>query len=233
MISNMDIAGTGSIPSGEYDRVNIAGRGNIVGDIKANRVEVSGIAKSTGNIEVEYLTLSGMLKSFNDIDISEKLEVNGTSKIEGKINSNNIQINGTLKASKNITFDKLVSYGILTISGECEGRRFIGNGCTNIDGLLSADTIELELWRKSKIKEIGGEEIRVRRRVGTFNLFKGKLISDIIEGDVIFLENTIANIVRGHNIEIGDGCKIEKIEYTGELKVIGNCTIKEKVFINK
>lgn len=80
MISNMDIAGTGSIPSGEYDKVSIAGRGHIVGDIKANRVEVSGMAKSKGKIKAEYLTISGMFKCFNDIDISEKLQINGTSK---------------------------------------------------------------------------------------------------------------------------------------------------------
>ncbi len=231
MISNMDIAGTGSIPSGEYDKVSIAGRGHIVGDIKANRVEVSGMAKSTGKIKAEYLTISGMFKSFNDINISEKLQINGTSKCDGMINANNVEVNGTLKVLKNIAFDNLISYGVLTINGECEGRKFVGNGYTNIYGLLSADIIELELWRKSIIKEIGGAEIRVRRRSGAFNLFKGKLISDIIEGDEILLEGTVAKVVRGHNIEIGDGCNIEKVEYTGKLNIIGNSTIKEKVFI--
>lgn len=231
MISNMDIAGTGSVPAGEYDKVTIAGRGRVVGDIKSNRVDVSGMAKSTGKIETEYLNVSGMFKSFNDISVSEKLEINGTAKCEGGINSNNIEINGTLKVVKNITFDTLISNGVLTMCGECEGRKFVGNGCTNIDGLLSADIIELELWRRSTIKEIGGAEIRVRKRGGAFNFFKGKLISDVIEGDRVSLESTIAKVVRGHNIEIGDECKIEKIEYTGELNIRGNCTVKEKIFI--
>jgi len=41
---------------------------------------------------------------------------------------------------------------------------------------------------------------------------------DIIEGDDVYLENTIAKIVRGDNINLGPGCKIELVEYKNNFK---------------
>jgi cytoskeletal protein CcmA (bactofilin family) len=44
------------------------------------------------------------------------------------------------------------------------------------------------------------------------------LTSNIIEGDLIYLENTNAKIVRGKNVTIGAGCKIELVEYKESFK---------------
>ena len=44
------------------------------------------------------------------------------------------------------------------------------------------------------------------------------LTADIIEGDLIYLENTNAKIVRGNNVTIGTGCKIELVEYKESFK---------------
>jgi hypothetical protein len=55
------------------------------------------------------------------------------------------------------------------------------------------------------------------------------LESDVIEGNHIYLEDTIAKIVRGDKVEIGQNCKIDRVEYTGEYIVANNSTVEEAV----
>ena len=48
---------------------------------------------------------------------------------------------------------------------------------------------------------------------------KNELSCNLIEGDNVYLENTIAKTVRGNNVTIGPGCKIELVEYKNNLKM--------------
>ncbi len=52
-----------------------------------------------------------------------------------------------------------------------------------------------------------------------------ELTVDVIEGDDVYLENTMAKIVRGNNVTIGSGCKIELVEYKGSFKQDGGAEI--------
>jgi cytoskeletal protein CcmA (bactofilin family) len=54
------------------------------------------------------------------------------------------------------------------------------------------------------------------------------LTAKVIEGDIVYLENTKADIVRGKTVKIGAGCQIGTIEYTSELTQDKNSTIKTK-----
>jgi hypothetical protein len=56
----------------------------------------------------------------------------------------------------------------------------------------------------------------------------GSLEADTIEGDEIFLENTKARVVRGKKIQIGEGCKIESVEYSESLEVAPGAHVKHQ-----
>ena len=91
----------------------------------------------------------------------------------------------------------------------------------------------LENWNlasygPSSAREMGREKITCKRK-GKYDLWglkslidpggNKKATVDIIEGDDIYLENTIAKVVRGNNITIGSGCaKIDLVEYKDNLK---------------
>jgi len=49
-----------------------------------------------------------------------------------------------------------------------------------------------------------------------------------IEADEIQLENTVADVVRGENIVISNGCRIKLVEYTGVLNITGNAIVEEQ-----
>jgi hypothetical protein len=108
-----------------------------------------------------------------------------------------------------------------------------------LDGLLNCEVLDLQLAHShSFIKEIGGKSIRISNVRKNGSLFTLTLIpfnnnvsfrSDLIEGDDIDLRFSQVKLVRGHNVTIGKGCRIDKVEYTGSLNIIDNGVVKEEV----
>ncbi|EJD68183.1 YhbF [Bacillus sp. 916] len=86
-------------------------------------------------------------------------------------------------------------------------------------------------YDRSRVKEIGGTSITVRRKPGFLKRKAGTLSAELIEGDAIYLEYTEADIVRGKHVEIGPGCKIEKIEYQTSCKSHEKSTVQEHIQI--
>jgi cytoskeletal protein CcmA (bactofilin family) len=102
-----------------------------------------------------------------------------------------------------------------------------------VDGLLSADHLEIYLdWNKSHAGEVGGTDIAVHR--GTRGTLRSLFThapafeAGTIEGNEISLELTKADVVRGHNVTLGDGCEIGLVEYTGTLRKNGDAKVREE-----
>ncbi|MEG1002324.1 hypothetical protein [Clostridium sp.] len=234
MLNNMDIAGNGTVGSGEYDRITISGMGKVVGDIKSKSLDVSGLGKSIGVINSENMNISGKFTTYAFIESTKQIEISGCITCKDGIKGKDIRINGYAKVLSKIQFDNLEINGVIKGLNGAEGRKFVSEGVVNIDGLLSADYININMFKTSKIKEIGGEEIVVRRRThgGVSEIFfKGNLVSDLIEGDKIYLERTKAKVVRGGDITIGIGSVIDRVEYSKNLSINDGAIVKEKILI--
>lgn len=238
MLNNIDISGMGKIAGGEYNNVNISGMVKIWGDIKANNVEVSGKGESLANMEVNSIDISGMFKVLGDVKSMELLNSSGSFKVLKSISANKINISGTLKCLEGVNFDFIELSGWFKCKKDCEGRKICGEGKIDVEGLLSADEIDIKLLGRSNVNEIGGENIKIkagkesRLKIFIFNYKqKNELVCNLIEGDNIEIENTTAKIVRGNNITIGRNCKVEKVEYSGELSIAEGSFIKEKISI--
>lgn len=238
MLNNIDISGMGKIAGGEYNNINISGMVKILGDIKANNVGVSGKGDSLANIEANSIDISGMFKVLGESKVIESINSSGSFKVLKNITANKVNISGTLKCLEGINFDLIELSGWLKCKNDCEGRKIYGEGKINVEGLLSADEIDIKLLGRSNVNEIGGENIKIKAgKENCFKIFifnykqKNELICNLIEGDNIEIENTTAKVVRGNNITIGRNCKIEKIEYSGELSVAEGSCVKEKILI--
>jgi len=131
---------------------------------------------------------------------------------------------------------------VLRVGADVEADIFKASGGFHIEGLLSADRIEVRLGGRCQAKEIGGEKIEVRR--GGFKQ-KGIILDSLIkmlagggtaelqasqiEGDEIYLEYTTADIVRGKHIQIGPGCHIGTVEYEESLEVHSNAKVDKQM----
>lgn len=208
--------------------IKVMGDSIFKGTIKAREFKIYGDATLKEKGTIDILSLKGDFKSKSQLEVKDKARIMGDAEIKEDFRGNYIEILGEMKASKNIYFDTLKVLGSTEVKGNCEGNYFYNKGEVEICGLLSADKIEIFPKGESKIEEIGGSEITIKR-TGYIELFSGKVISKLIEGDNIILENTICNIVRGHDITILSGCSIDKIEYTGKLTIDKKSKVGEQI----
>lgn len=222
------ILGDGSIGAGKYNNIKIMGNGTTLGDIECLDIKVMGNGEFRGKVDARKVKVMGDSTFYYDIKVKENIKILGDMTLEESLTGKYIKILGDLKVKKNLIFDEVNVLGAMKILGNCEGNYFYNKGEVIVEGLLSADKIEIEPRRFSRIEEIGGSEIIIKKS-GWFNIMGGKVSSKLIEGDTIILQNTTCNIVRGHNVTILDGCFIDKIEYTGNLKVDKKSKIGEEI----
>lgn len=200
---------------------------------KKNDIKMEGIGQITGgsynNIKIEGIsTIMGDIKGV-------RMVIEGVAKARGSIRLNSLNIEGKFNCQGNIDVSQRVNVsGYISIDGNCQCGELFSDGKIMVRGLLSADKIVLEITASNEIKEIGGEEIRVTE--GKKSIFQGlfytnKLVSNSIEGDNIYLENTECSIVRGRNIKINKGCTIDRVEYSGEISIDNRSTVKNLVKI--
>ena len=108
------------------------------------------------------------------------------------------------------------------------------SGLYSIGGLLNAETVELTAAAGCSVGDIGGSKITVRREVPGLlrRLFSGAATHSTkvhtIEGDDIALEYVTADVVRGRRVQIGEGCRIGRVEYAETLEAADG-TVSESV----
>jgi len=95
-----------------------------------------------------------------------------------------------------------------------------------LDHLCERFGVEIIIDSKKMAQEAGlGEKVRFSS--GGWGL--GILETELIEGHDILLEWTRAKTVRGKQIVIGEGCEIERVEYSESLEVDESARVGERV----
>lgn len=145
-------------------------------------------------------------------------------------------IGGALKG------DSIKIYGDVKVGTNCEAEVFVCSGSFQIGEMLNAELVDITLYGNCRVSEIGGKDIEVRINPKNFSILKmlfavgnrrRRLKADVIEGDNLYLEATDAKVVRGKNITIGEGCEIERVEYSDSLNVIKGGSVKEQIKYQK
>jgi len=231
------LSGAGSLSGGEYHRVTISGAGKVEGDLIAEELRISGVGKVNGSTEATQVSVSGS-GSFNGPVTADEMRVSGAAKVTGPVRAKELKCSGTIRVAGGVSAEYMKLSGHLRVTKDVEAEIFRASGGFEIEGLLSADKIEIHLGGRCRARELGGERIRVEaggvhdRGIlfdGLLRLFVGRgpvgLEASTIEGDEVSLENTRADIVRGNVIEIGPGCRIGAVEYSESLKVHGDADV--------
>ncbi len=224
------INGLGSSNGGQFNLVTLNGRGTINDDIECNVFDCNGSGTLNGNVSAKAAKVSGNARFKGNIE-GQKLTVDGTAKFDQNVYVKNIKVSGKATVGGRVKGEEIKLHGILTVGEDCEAEIFKGKYRFTIGGLLNADQVDIEIYGECKAKEIGGQTIKVKQHKGTFigtlfkPFFKNQLETDLIEGDKIELENTVAKIVRGHHVKIGPNCQIGIVEYTEEFSQDKNAVI--------
>ncbi|MNM87634.1 hypothetical protein D3C81_998220 [compost metagenome] len=139
-----------------------------------------------------------------------------------------MQLDGMMTIVRDLRGESCSLNGMLSINGDCELEDLSGEGIFTVSGLLSAGHVDFRLQGQAKAGEIGVESLVIRKvdggvwnklASGFIPKLRPELITRSIEGDVLDLEFTTADVVRGGNVKIGQGCSIGRVEYLTELTV--------------
>ncbi len=226
---DISVMGDGEF-KGKVEGRNIKVMGNSIFhyDIKVEELKILGDTTLKGKGSMTSLKVKGDFTSNKDVEVKEYAQILGDMTLEEGLVCKYIKVLGDATIKKNLLFDEIDVKGSINVLGNCEGNYFYSKGEVIVEGLLSADRIEIVPKGLSKIEEIGGSEITIKN-TGWIKIVDGMVSSKLIEGDTIILQNTTCNIVRGHNVTILDGCSIDKIEYTGTLKVDKKSKVGEEI----
>ncbi|WP_168122583.1 hypothetical protein [Paenibacillus sp. HB172176] len=218
-LRNMSITGIGSSNGGSFSQASI-----------------DGICKITGDLECEKFSMKGKVDVRGSLQ-SKRMDMNGILHVEGALSGDRIQMNGKLEVDRIMTGETILMNGELKIHGNCEAESLEARGNLKLQE-LNAERIKLSLQGSCNMDAIGGESIRIRRSEVTdkgkwLRIFGipagGELSVKEVEGDVIDLEYTKADIVRGGEVRIGPGCKIGLVEYKSKLDVDKRAKVEQSV----
>ncbi|MNH82385.1 Polymer-forming cytoskeletal [compost metagenome] len=219
-IGDMKINGVGKASGGRYSRVLLDGIGTINGEVQCEELQCNGQMKLNAPLTAGRITINGTGKITGPVH-SGDFRTDGMLNVEQEVRFNTLVMNGILKCGAGASGEHAEIYGTLKIKDnlQCETLEVSGN--LQVEGLLNAGTIKVDMIGKCSVREIGGEHITIRKlnkAPGLLELFSGKLLAsrltaDVIEGDDIELEHTKARVVRGSRVRIGPGCEIDYIEY--------------------
>lgn len=233
--NDIQISGSGKSSGGTYRKITISGSGEISGDIKCESLKISGSGHLKGSLSAKGAVISGSAKIDGDTDCEGEFKINGSAKFAGRVKSVFLRIFGESHFGDSLEAETVSLSGSANIAGDCSADSFTVNGAVNIGGLLNADKIELKLHPfGSSIKSIGCGTINVYENPSAFLKHLFHAISPLtgfilktgtIEGDDISLCKTQAETVRGKNVKIGRGCKIDLVEYTGNYEKAADAQI--------
>lgn len=225
-LGNISISGSGTAGGGEYDTIKISGSGTLSGDTRCNDFRCSGSSKIEHTLHTGTGKVSGSAKFMADLN-SDYFSTSGSTTILGNVTTKEFKTSGSVRIDGTMDAELIEVSGSLKVGKDCNAEEFFVSGGCHIGGLLNAGEIEIKLGGRCDIGSIGTEIITVKTGLGHAVLdFIGSLFNqepflytNLIEGDEIYLENTICAMVRGKTVRIGKGCKIDAVEYSGSLEV--------------
>ncbi|TLG74248.1 hypothetical protein [Culicoidibacter larvae] len=226
------ISGKGLIPEGNFDYVKVNGSGKAFKPVTIKLLEINGNLTAMAPIIAEVINITGTGK-FRELT-SEKFSVYGGASIDGPSSIEHLNIRGNFKSTGNISSNRIDVYGKLRCTGEIEAENVMTEGAI-VAELVNAENITMNVWHRSTISIIQATSIQVFKnplhKVSEFFSTRDGfcLVVNEIEADRISLVATKAQIVRGEDVTIGEGCNIELVEYTGTLTVAPGAIVKSQV----
>lgn len=205
MNDDVKLVGTTRSNGGKFGNLRIVGESELLGRTECRTLNCTGKTRVEGELEAGNVKLTGELT------------------VEGSLAAKEAALTGQVEVRGNCRGERFKLMGELRVGGSFEYETCKLTGAVSVEGLLSAERLEVRLHGPSRAREIGGGTITVKpsRMNPIKRLFvpggSGDMTADSIEGDHLDLTNTTAKVVRGNQVRIGPGCRIDRIEYRHSL----------------
>jgi cytoskeletal protein CcmA (bactofilin family) len=234
---DLKISGSGNVGGGVFNDVKISGSGKITSDIECNDFGISGSAHVEGALKANSIHVSGAAHFRGTID-AQSFKISGAADCDGDANCKYLKVSGAFKCGGNLVSENIDISGGIDVAKDINAESFIASGNFKTNGMVNCGNIDVKVYHsKSTAREIGGSKISVKKSDDFFTGFIRSVLSlgknviletETIEGDDIYLEYTIAKVVRGNVVKLGPGCQIDLVEYKTSLEKADDCIVKQE-----
>lgn len=216
------IFGVSSLAAGSKGkRVVASGRLHVLGDLECGQVEVHGLTSVSGDCAALRLDVSGKLEVAGSLRASEKLAVDGGARVGGTFASGELGVNGRFSAAKAVVAKAAV------ISGTSETKGGLKAGSVKIlsgsvcKGPLVGETVEIGGSGPGWSGFALGQRLRIQTSTTR--------VEDVYASKVVVGSDSQVRRIFARDVEVGPGCDLEEVTYTGELKSAGHVSFAKPV----
>ena len=245
-MENLCISGANVMGGGEYKDVTMSGACKISSDTKCQSFRASGASKVEGNLICESFNGSGASKVTGKVDCEGLFKCSGATNVGG-VAAGDVHVSGAFTSERSVDVKKIAKFsGASKIHGNLTAENVEVTGAITVTGNVNAESFVCEMGASASncsADSIGGSLVKIMRKEAEFGIFNNVLnvifnngnssvfTVDEIEGDTVDLVGVHARVVRGHDINVGEDCRIKRVEYTGKVTYSGNAEIGELVEI--
>jgi cytoskeletal protein CcmA (bactofilin family) len=175
-------------------------------------LDIDGVVTIDGNLEAAHLDIDGVFTCRGSIK-ADSLDCDGVASIEGNLRAKTADIDGvlTLKGSK-VEADFITCDGVLSISGQVSADVIEADGFLNAREIVG-DRVTIGSFRKSFFLVKLWRSAKEAIGINDFSKI------DLIEATTVSIQGVHAQSVNGHDVTIGRGCKIDRVDCTGTLTI--------------
>ncbi|WP_339322528.1 hypothetical protein [Paenibacillus sp. FSL W8-0194] len=220
---DLKMTGNGQSGGGAFRNVKIMGDAIIHADTECEMFKCLGNSEMKGALRAGSVSCTGTLKVAGSAS-GGSFRTQGELRIGGDLSAQSVSISGVMSVDGRVSAEKAKITGELRANADCQMEELVVRGMVDVNGMLNAEQADFKLHGHSRLRELVGSRITVKKGSGMSlfgKLFMGQdgmLTAETIEGDTVELENTKAAVVRGRSVIIGAGCSIGLVEYKDELK---------------
>ncbi len=218
--------GSRVVDCGVYTRIFAFGDFEASGNIQASKIRSFGDNIVRGHCLVKYLFSAGNLRIEDSLD-AQTIRSLGNVTIHGQLRATRVRGMGDLSSTGRVCCQQFRLWGSASLEAGLSAEQLSLTGTCKIGGLVTGDQIRIRSRGRCEFDEIGASVIAIRAgwdedgcngSAGLLNWkCRGTTQVRIIEADIISLENTTAEVVRGQAITVGKGCRIGTVEYSERL----------------
>ena len=217
------------IPGGEYDTIVCNGEATLLRDVRCDRLVLG------GTLGGPYSLSAGFIEGHGTLSVRGGIRTNEASFSGLTILRSTLQVAGTLQTAGYLHCQANVIAGAVSIDGNAHAEGTITTGrlraFAHMDlGRVNATEVSVVFEQKSQIRSLTGRVISLRRKEFDYltRLFSSKkelaersylVVSEDIIGDHILLEYVRAKSVKGIDVTIGAGCRIEVVYYRDHIYI--------------
>lgn len=246
-MQSIHFRGIGNVKSGKYEDVIIDGIAKIKGAICSNSICINSKSTIKGSVTTGSTIVNGACNIKGDIS-SNLLNNSGYLKVKGKSICKDITNHGKYSTTSEIKSEVFTSDGVVKSRSDIEVQKFIANGPIIIKGMLQADTADITVKGvgfinqiKAKIVHTGKlRDVRLRPSVDILarlvlaplsgiKITLNRININMIEGTLVDISFTNAELIRGEKVTIGPGCRVNRVEYAKSIEVSEDSYIGKKI----